>query len=56
MNEEQLSEIFDYYAALPDPRRQENLVVMLREIQDVLGCCLLYTSTTARWIFFCCRS
>ena len=38
MNEEQLSEIFDYYAALPDPRRQENLVAMLREIQDVLGC------------------
>lgn len=38
MSEEQLSEIFEYYAALPDARRQENLVAMLREIQDVLGC------------------
>ena len=48
MSEEQFSEIFEYYAALPDARRQENLVAMLREIQDVLGCvpdgCLLYTS------------
>lgn len=38
MSEEQLSEIFEYYAALPDAKRQENLVAMLREIQDVLGC------------------
>ena len=38
MQEEQLSEIFAYYASLPDARRQENLVAMLREIQQALGC------------------
>ncbi len=50
MSEEQLSEIFEYYAALPDAKRQENLVAMLREIQDVLGCVPDGVTAQAAWV------
>lgn len=33
-----LDEIRSYYCSQPDATNQENLVAMLREIQDLLGC------------------
>ena len=36
--EEKLNEIIEYYSSQPQPASQENLVAMLREIQDLLGC------------------
>lgn len=33
-----LDEILSYYGSQPDATSQENLVAMLREIQDLLGC------------------
>lgn len=33
-----LEEILSYYSSLPDAASQENLVAMLREIQEQLGC------------------
>lgn len=36
--EQQLIEILEYYKSQPDPQQQENLVAMLREIQEVVGC------------------
>ena len=36
--EQQLDEIFEYYKGLDNPQEQENLVALLREIQEVMGC------------------
>ncbi len=36
--EEALLEILEYYSHRPDPSQQDNIVAMLREIQDLLGC------------------
>ena len=36
--QETLRGIFAYYAARPDRASQENIVAMLREVQEVLGC------------------
>lgn len=33
-----LQEIFDYYKSEPNPSSQENIVAMLREIQELFGC------------------
>ncbi len=39
MNQEQeLLEIFDYYSRQANPSQQDNVVAMLREIQNLLGC------------------
>lgn len=39
MNQEQeLLEILNYYSQKPNPSQQDNIVAMLREIQDLLGC------------------
>lgn len=35
---EEIIEIIDYYAGQKNPREQENLVAMLREIQETEGC------------------
>ena len=36
--ERALSEIFEYYSQIKNPQEQDNLVTMLREIQEVCGC------------------
>ena len=36
--DEQITEIISYYSSKPDCRSQENIIHLLREIQDVLGC------------------
>ena len=36
--EEELLEILDYYSSRPNPTQQDNVIAMLREIQDLLGC------------------
>lgn len=36
--ESALSEIFEYYGQIKNPQEQENLVSMLREIQELCGC------------------
>ena len=36
--EEMLTEIISYYQSLRNPKEQENLVAMLREIQEEMGC------------------
>lgn len=33
-----LSEIFEYYSQIKNPQDQDNLISMLREIQEVCGC------------------
>ena len=37
-HEESLAEIFEYYEKQLNPSQQNNIVAMLREIQDLLGC------------------
>lgn len=36
--ENSLLEIFDYYGKQPNPSQQDNIIMMLREIQEILGC------------------
>mgnify|MGYP001773720381 CR=1 FL=1 len=36
--EEMVTEIISYYQSLKNPKEQENLVAMLREIQEEMGC------------------
>ena len=36
--EQQLREIMNYYKGQPNPQEQENIVELLREVQELMGC------------------